>query len=121
MIDRLPRFSDSLYIRQDIRDALAELEGEGQLDRKVEVELVDNELAKVYMNSKRAQTDFGELPLRLREAISVARRMQDPLPEFCQMCTPDEEILCLGYHPLQDQVSVCYLEELPGRDRNLNK
>lgn len=30
--------------------------------------------------------------------------MQDPLIEFSQLCTPDDEILCLRYHALQDQV-----------------
>ena len=37
----------------------------------------------------------------LRQAISLARRMQDPLVEFSQLCTSDDEILCLRYHPLQ--------------------
>lgn len=27
--------------------------------------------------------------------------MQDPLVEFSQLCTNDDEILCLRYHPLQ--------------------
>jgi hypothetical protein len=31
----------------------------------------------------------------------LARRMQDPLIEFSQLCTSDEEILCLRYHTLQ--------------------
>ncbi|CAN7987050.1 unnamed protein product [Ixodes hexagonus] len=50
------------------------------------------------------QNDFRDYPLLLRQAISLARRMQDPLVEFSQLCTPDEEIFCLKYHPLQDSV-----------------
>lgn len=65
---------------------------------------MENELAKVYMNSKRAEADFADFPATLRQAISLARRLRDPLPEFCQLYTPDQEILCLSYHPLQDQV-----------------
>uniref|UniRef100_A0A914VLR4 Suppressor of Ty 6 homolog n=1 Tax=Plectus sambesii TaxID=2011161 RepID=A0A914VLR4_9BILA len=95
---------DALFIKSDVEAALQELIDAGDLRQRVSVEIVDNELAKVYMNSKRAQIDFVDYPLLLRQAISLARRLQDPLPEFCQMCTADDEILCLSYHSLQDQV-----------------
>ena len=71
----------------------------------IPVEYVDSELSIVYMNSKRASTDFHNYPLKLRQSISLARRLQDPLLEYAQLCTPDEEILCLKFHPLQDNVS----------------
>src|SRR5690625_6829846 len=63
------------------------------------IEFVDSELSTVFMNSKRANTDFHNYPLKLRQAISLARRLQDPLLEFSQLCSADEEILCLKYHP----------------------
>ena len=47
------------------------------------------------------QSEFRDYPQLLRQAISLARRMQDPLIEFSQLCTSDEEILCLRYHTLQ--------------------
>jgi len=47
------------------------------------------------------QSEFREYPLVLRQAVSLARRLQDPLTEFAQLCNPDEEILCLRYHALQ--------------------
>jgi len=47
------------------------------------------------------QNDFRDYPPLLREAVSLARKMQDPLIEYSQLCTPDDEILCLRYHPLQ--------------------
>lgn len=37
----------------------------------------------------------------LRQAVSLARRIQDPLIEFAQVCSSDEDILCLKFHPLQ--------------------
>lgn len=70
--------------------------------RSTRVEYIDSEAAVVYMNSKRAASDFFAYPLKLRKAISLARRLQDPLTELAQLCTPDEEILCLKYHPLQE-------------------
>jgi len=42
-----------------------------------------------------------EYPVLLRQAVSLGRRLQDPLVEFAQLCNADEDILCLHYHPLQ--------------------
>lgn len=89
----------------DLKAAVADLEADGQISHQVDVELVNNELAKVYMDSKRAQTDFPDYPLLLRQAISVARRLLDPLLEFSQLCNQDDEILCMKFHPLQDMVT----------------
>lgn len=44
----------------------------------------------------------------LRQAISLARRLQDPLVEFSQLCSTDEEIMCLRYHTLQVNVDVFF-------------
>ena len=37
---------------------------------------------------------------------------QDPLIEYSQLCNSDDEILCLKYHPLQEQVKDQLLEAL---------
>lgn len=92
------------------RDVMAELQTlinelhEMEHFPRIPVEYVDCELSNVFMNSKRALADFHSYPAKLRQAISLARRLQDPLIEFAQLCTPDDEILCLKYHPLQDRV-----------------
>ena len=70
----------------------------------VQVHYVDNNLAKVYMNSATAQRDFAEMPFMLRQAISLARRLQDPLIEFCQAFNDDDDLLCLSLHTAQDMV-----------------
>lgn len=91
-------------VQEDIREIIKELVEEEQFP-SVSVEIVDNDLAKIYGNSKKGSTDFREYPEVLRQAISIARRLQDPLIEFSQLCTPDDEILCLRYHPLQDHLT----------------
>ncbi|OWF42541.1 Transcription elongation factor SPT6 [Mizuhopecten yessoensis] len=48
--------------------------------------------------------EFRDYPVVLRHAVSIARRLQDPLIEFAQLCNVDEDILCLKYHPMQDQI-----------------
>lgn len=127
--------SDAQMIMEDMKRAIGELEQESALPT-VGVELIDNELATLYMNSKKsevstilavhrvnrpshrftvsmhintanvscvfcAQADFRDYPPLLRQAVSVARKIQDPLMEYAQVCSTDEDILCLKLHPLQ--------------------
>ena len=46
---------------------------------------MDNNLSKVYSNTNRATQDFREYPPVLKEAVSIGRRLQDPLVEFSQV------------------------------------
>ena len=64
---------------------------------KILVTLMSDNLARVYANSKRADQDFREFPPVLRQAVSLARRFQDPLIEFSQLTGPENEILALRY------------------------
>ena len=54
--------------------------------------------------------DSQGLPHRLctltgtAESISIARRLQDPLVEFSQLCGTEKDILCLRFHPMQEVV-----------------
>lgn len=93
----------ALKVQRDLQEAIKVLVDEDQFP-KISVEIVNNDLAKVYSNSKKGNADFREYPIILRQAISIARRLQDPLVEYSQLCTPDEEILCLRYHTLQDNL-----------------
>ncbi|XP_017879018.1 transcription elongation factor SPT6-like [Ceratina calcarata] len=94
---------EAMMIVADIKECLSSLADEEQFPA-IQVEICDNEFAKVYANSNRGIAEFRDYPDLLRQAISLARRLQDPLLEFSQLCTIDEEILCLKYHPLQDQL-----------------
>ena len=91
---------EAMNLMEDLKEVLSELEQESQM-APIQVELVDPDLATVYMSSNKAIQDFREYPPLLKMSISVARRLQDPLVEFCQLCNPDEDILALKFHPLQ--------------------
>ncbi|XP_054723966.1 LOW QUALITY PROTEIN: transcription elongation factor SPT6-like [Uloborus diversus] len=95
---------DAIMICEDVRGVINELMESEQFP-PISVELVDNELGILYMNSNKGENDFRDYPPLLRQAVSIARRLQDPLMEFSQLCTPDEEILCLKYHPLQEELN----------------
>ena len=60
------------------------VEGEHEFPH-IGVFVVDDNLAKVYANSARAKADFPQYPPILLQAISLARRFQDPLVEFSQV------------------------------------
>lgn len=94
---------DALMVAADLREIVAGLVEDEQFPQ-IPVEIMDNDLAKVYANSLKGESDFRDYPMLLRQAISLARRLQDPLVEFSQLCTPEDEILCLRFHPLQEQL-----------------
>ncbi|XP_076244162.1 transcription elongation factor SPT6 isoform X2 [Calliopsis andreniformis] len=94
---------EAMMIVTDVKECISSLVEDEQFPM-IQVEICDNEFAKVYANSNKGVSEFRDYPELLRQAISLARRMQDPLLEFSQLCTIDEEILCLKYHPLQDQL-----------------
>ncbi|TRY62957.1 hypothetical protein TCAL_10880 [Tigriopus californicus] len=96
---------NAVGIKMDLEDVIKDLvDGEAQFPN-VGVFLMDDHLAKVFANSQRAEQDFRDYPEVLREAVSMARRMQDPLTEFAQLTGPENEILCLRYHKYQDLLS----------------
>nr|CAD7567502.1 unnamed protein product [Timema californicum] len=95
---------DALMIAADLKDIVAQLVEDDQFP-SISVEICDNELAKVFANSIKGENEFREFPHLLRQAVSLCRRLQDPLVEFSQLCTSDEEILCLRYHTFQDQLT----------------
>lgn len=70
----------------------------------MQVELLDNDLAKVYMNSADAQAEFPNLHPLARQAISVARRLQDPLFEYARAFNADDDILELPLHLAKDML-----------------
>ena len=89
------------HIMRDLKELLVSMEETEQFPA-INIELVDNHFSTVYANSKKGLSDFPDFPPLLRQAISIGRILQDPLLEFSQLCNPDEEILNIRYHALQD-------------------
>lgn len=94
----------AMRMREDLNKVVKTLMDEDQFPQ-IGVEIVNNDLAKLYANSKKGNSEFREYPVILRQAVSIGRRLQDPLIEYSQLCSADEEILCLRFHSLQDQLS----------------
>ncbi|KAJ1367194.1 hypothetical protein KIN20_028058 [Parelaphostrongylus tenuis] len=96
---------DSIRLRRDIEEFLNTMVSEGELPRAPPVYIMDNEAAKVYMLSKAAATEHSGYPPTLLQAVSLARLILDPLWEYAHLWNADEDIFCLAFHPLQNEVS----------------
>jgi uncharacterized protein len=57
----------------------------GQLDRQVRYAMVDEAGASVYSASEIAREEFPDLDVSLRGAVSIGRRLQDPLAELVKI------------------------------------
>lgn len=57
----------------------------GELDRKVSYMVVNEAGASVYSASKLGAKEFPEFDVSLRSAVSIARRLQDPLAELVKI------------------------------------
>jgi len=78
----------------------------GASARKLEYIIVNEAGASVYSASKLAQTEFPDLDVSERSAISIARRMQDPLAELVKI---DPKSIGVGQY--QHDVTQKRLEE----------
>lgn len=92
------------YICQDLATILDELKAADDSLPLIPIEIMDTELSSVYMHLKRATAEFPEFPPLLLQAISTARKLNDPLTEYAKLCTPDNDILCIRFHSLQDDL-----------------
>lgn len=66
---------DSRFFKEDLRAKILM----GRDD--IRIEWHDPEVARIYMNSARAELEFKEYPRNLRQAISLGRKALDPVSE----------------------------------------
>ncbi|KAI9256228.1 SH2 domain-containing protein [Sporodiniella umbellata] len=65
---------------------------------KMDMVIVDDETARLYKNSRRAQQEFPEHNETMRYCISLARRLQNPVMEYTGL---DRDLLAIRHHDLQ--------------------
>jgi transcription elongation factor SPT6 len=68
----------------------------------IDLVVVDDEAARLYKNSRRAQDEFPEFPEVMRYCIALARRLQNPLFEYTGL---GRDLLAIRFHPYQNLVS----------------
>ncbi len=65
----------AIHLREDLQSVVQDLVQDQEFP-KIGVHFMDDNLSKVYAASSRAERDFREFPVVLRQAVSLARRMQ---------------------------------------------
>ncbi len=67
---------------------------------------VEDDVARLYMNSERGRKDFpeSEVPPLLRYMVSLGRRLQSPVSEVAALCNPHDDIKDLVLSPFQKYV-----------------
>lgn len=78
----------------------------GRKDKPISYLIVNEAGASVYSASKLAQEEFPELDVAERSAVSIARRLQDPLAELVKI-----EPKAIGVGQYQHDVSQKHLDE----------
>jgi len=77
--------------------------GDGEDDRVLlEVVFVQDEVARLYMNSERSLAEHVSLPPVARYCVGLARYMQNPLLEYAAL---GKDIVSINFHPDQQLVS----------------
>lgn len=94
----------SHLFQSDLVNAINDLFDKGAIHRRPPVFLMDNEAAKVYMKSNTSIAENPDHPPVLRQAVSLARLLLDPVPEHAHLWNADEDIFCLSLHPLQRDI-----------------
>ena len=89
------------------QEIATKLRGQGELRRSCRVMYGDAELARAFKQSQRGIAEFPEYPPLLRQAISLGRRLLDPVTEFANSCDDLNGNLVLRLHELQDMV--CFI------------
>lgn len=90
--------------QRDLEEAVADLFSQNLIYKPIPVFLMDNEAAKVYMRSNVSLAENPDHPPTLRQALSLARLLLDPIPEYAHLWNIDEDIFCLSLHPLQRDI-----------------
>lgn len=96
---------DALVVYEDVQVILKRLE-ERNILGQVGLHLAENEVGRLVSASKLCQADFGNgaLPALVKQAITLARYMQDPLLCVSQLFNQDRDILGLKLHPAQQTI-----------------
>jgi len=81
----------------------ASVEGLYQQDTlgHTDVHYVPGDAAELYGNGVEGSDEFPDFPALLRTAISVGRRLQDPLAELVRLVNDGEDLAALPLHPVQ--------------------
>jgi transcription elongation factor SPT6 len=71
-----------------------------------------DDFARIYEVSKRANREFPGKANIVKRAVSIGRRLNDPLTEIAGLFNTNNDILCFKYHDLQGMLPVDYFASI---------
>ena len=74
------------------------------IPQEIPVTYIEDDVARIYQISDRAQEEFPKYSQLLKYCVSLARRFLDPLFEYAALCNPQNEILCLAFNEHQKMI-----------------
>lgn len=101
--DRLFRDSHERSRSRERVEDRPELE-QGYNISAIKVVWVPEDVARVFEVSTRARNELPDLTGIMRRAVSIGRRLQDPLTEVAGLCNESMDVLSLRLHRLRDAV-----------------
>ncbi|XP_063933311.1 transcription elongation factor SPT6-like [Zophobas morio] len=88
---------DSFHVYSDVEKVI----NEEDIPYRPGLEHVSGEVARLYMDSGSATEEFPNVPSRMRHAISVARRVANPLAEIANLTCVEDDLSMLKLHSEQ--------------------
>eukprot|EP00730_Choanoeca_flexa_P006581 TRINITY_DN12178_c0_g1_i1.p1 TRINITY_DN12178_c0_g1~~TRINITY_DN12178_c0_g1_i1.p1 ORF type:complete len:1596 (+),score=552.73 TRINITY_DN12178_c0_g1_i1:100-4887(+) len=70
----------------------------------IDVEYLDAAVAELYASSSYSNREFPDYEHDLKVVIAAGRQMQAPEVAVAALFTPQDDVLCLSMHPLQDML-----------------
>lgn len=93
---------EKLVEEEDLRGAEFEDPDTGEeTSKRLEVVMVNDEVARLYQTSDRAATDHPGLPPLTRYCIALAKYLQSPMKEYAAL---GRDIVSISFHPSQQLV-----------------
>lgn len=99
---RLYKDLQDLVDKHDLRGNEYENEDGADTTDKLEVVLVNDEVARLYQNSDRSNVDHPGLPAITKYCIALARYLQSPLKEYAAL---GKDITSISFDPNQSLIS----------------
>jgi transcription elongation factor SPT6 len=75
-----------------------------KFSKQIPIILVDDDAARVFMNSKEGQKYYPDSDPMVRYLVSLARKVQDPIMEYSRLMNVEDDYKHLHLHPLQKLV-----------------
>lgn len=72
-----------------------------KFSKQIPIAIIDDDVARVFMNSKEGQKFYPDMHPMVRYLVSLARKVQDPIMEYSRLMNVEDDFKHLHLHPLQ--------------------